>query len=139
MEFLLHKNNGKWLNTGKMTEHNRRLDDGSYRVMIEPASLRTSDQNRYYWGIVVNIVFKGLKDAGHNAVRDESDTHAVLKSLFLKVQFPGFGGELMEYVKSTTELSTIEFADYLMKIFIWAHEYLGVTIPKPNEQLEFKL
>ena len=84
------------------------------------------------------MVYEGLKAAGFDAVRHKEDAHEIMKSLFLKVTEER-NGVTIERVTSTTELTTIGFAEYLMHIFTWALDYLGITIPNPNEQLEFKL
>lgn len=45
-------------------------------------------------------------------------------------------GEVMTRVKSTTELSTVEFNDYTEKIRQWANEFLNLQLPLPNENAE---
>jgi hypothetical protein len=139
MEFLIHKRNGVFTNTGKMKAYNESLADGSYLVKIDNSKKRSNDQNSYYWGIVVPLVFKGLKDAGFDEVKTVEDAHLIMKSLFLKKFIPGKDGEGMEIVRSTTDLKTIEFSEFLLSVWQWAAEYLGVQIPEPNEQLEFEL
>lgn len=47
-------------------------------------------------------------------------------------------GELMTRVKSTTELSTVEFNEYTEKIREWANSYLNLQLPLPNEDVELK-
>lgn len=122
-----------------MQEYNKNLPDGSYLVTIESTKKRTNDQNQYYWGVVVPAVYNGLREAGFNEVKSRDDAHLVMKSLFLKQHIPGKDGEAFELIRSTTGLKTLEFSKYLMDIFQWASEYLGVVIPEPNEQLEFQL
>lgn len=46
--------------------------------------------------------------------------------------------EVMTRVKSTTELSTVEFNDYTEKIRMWANSYLNLQLPLPNETTELK-
>ncbi len=139
MEFYLHKRNGKFVNTGKLKAYNDSLPDGTYKLIIDHSKKRSNDQNAYYWGVVVPLVFQGLRDAGFDQVKSNEDAHLIMKSLFLKQQIPNNEGEVIEFVKSTTDLKTVDFAAYLLSIFQWAAEYLGVQIPEPNEQLEFNL
>jgi hypothetical protein len=47
-------------------------------------------------------------------------------------------GELMTRVKSTTELSTVQFNDYTEQIREWANSYLNLQLPLPNEDVELK-
>jgi hypothetical protein len=94
-------------------------------VTVEPIRKNRSDkENRYYWGVVVNLISKEL-----GYFPDE--THHALRFKFLRTS----GGEqgTLETAKSTTELSTKEFEDYLEHIRIWAGAFLGIYIPKPNE------
>lgn len=43
-------------------------------------------------------------------------------------------GEEKTRIRSTTELTKIEFNTYLEEIWQWAAEYLSITIPAPNER-----
>jgi len=114
------------------------LPDGNYEVEIKSTKKRSNDQNAYYFGVVVPMVYEGLKAAGFDAVRHKEDAHEIMKSLFLKLTEER-NGVTIERVTSTTELTTIGFAEYLMHIFTWALDYLGITIPEPNQQLIFEL
>jgi len=131
MEFIVHKRQGEWSNTGRMQAHNESLPDGSYLVSVTPTKKRTNDQNAYYWGIVVPLVHEGLRDMGYDEIKTKEDAHLVLRSLFLKKKI-----NELELVRSTTELKTAEFSAYLEEIGKWAAEYLNVTIPEPNTQTE---
>lgn len=42
-------------------------------------------------------------------------------------------GEVEWYVPSTTELSKIEFMDFIDKIYVWSSEFLGYELPIPDE------
>ena len=104
-------------------------------ITIEKAkSKRSSDQNRYYWSGVVPIVQQGLKDAGYRLSKD--DTHLAMRAKFLSEPIPMEDGKYIERFKITTELSKSEFRDYIESIKEWAFDYLNVTIPPPNTQIE---
>lgn len=47
-------------------------------------------------------------------------------------------GEVMTRVKSTTELSTVEFNEYTEQIRLWSNDFLGLQLPLPNENVELK-
>ncbi len=138
MTHIINKSSGSWRNVAAMRMYWDSLPDGNYEVEIKSTKKRSNDQNAYYFGVVVPMVYEGLKAAGFDAVRHKEDAHEIMKSLFLKVTEER-NGVTIERVTSTTELTTIGFAEYLMHIFTWALDYLGITIPNPNEQLEFKL
>ena len=90
-------------------------------IIRKPKTSRSTLQNSYYFGVVVEILAKEL---GY----DKDEIHEILKYKFLQSNAMG-----MPYVKSTTKLSTGEFEDYLEKIRRWAAEFLNINIPLPNE------
>ena len=116
-----------------MSEHfydniNRYLlttQDGPYRITIKKyKKQRTEPQNRYYFGVVVDILAKELgytKDEMHDALRDK----------FLKVatDIPD-----LFVILSTTSLNTEEFNQYIEEIKRWAATDLSIYIPDPNEE-----
>src|SRR5690242_8516545 len=56
------------------------LDNGKYLIEINGANKRSSQQNRYYWGLVVPIIQQGIKNLGTELTKEE--THEFLKSRF---------------------------------------------------------
>lgn len=111
---------------------------GRYAISAEMAKKRSTQQNAYYWGAIIPLVFEGLQHLGFETVQTKDDTHEVLKALFLKKDIPGPGGEVFVTVTdSTTRLSTVEFMEYMEKIAQWAAEYLGIVIPPPGMQTAF--
>ena len=92
-------------------------------IIRKPKTKRSDVQNNYYWGVVIELLSKEL---GY----DQDEMHEILKYKFLKTK----NGE-MEYVKSTTKLTTGEFEEYLDKIKRWSAEFLRVVIPDPNESI----
>ena len=63
---------------------------------------------------------------------DKYDWHIYLGNKFRR-DTKEINGELVEYVKSTTKLTTIEFEDYMEKIRVFASREMGCFLPKPNE------
>jgi len=92
---------------------------------------RTNSQNRYYWGVVLEI----LSDyTGH----EPEELHEVLKEIMLPKKEVKFklsdGKEVIRKISiSTAELSTGAFETYLQKIREWAQKRLNCFIPLPNE------
>lgn len=89
---------------------------------------RSKKQNRVYW-MYVNTL---SECTGFSS----EEMHEVLKFKFLKSELVNVNtGEILEFVKSTTELSTSEFTEFIDKIRLWSIEKLNVNLPLPNEQI----
>jgi hypothetical protein len=109
-------------------------------IKIEKAKKkRSTQQNRFYFGVIIPIVQNCLKDAGH--IMTNESTHDLIKLKFLKEALfvNEDTGEVIERIKSTTELSTSQFMDLLAEINNFTFEYFGVTLPSPNEDLTLNL
>ena len=100
---------------------------------------RSTQQNRLYYGVIIPIVQNCLKEAGH--VMTNESTHDLIKLKFLKETLfvNETTGEIIERIKSTTELSTSQFMDLLAEINNFTFEYFGVSLPSPNDDLTLKL
>lgn len=100
---------------------------------------RSTQQNRFYYGVIIPIVQNCLKEAGH--IMTSESTHDLIKLKFLKETLfvNETTGEVIERIKSTTELSTSQFIDLLAEINNFTFEYFGVTLPSTNDDLTLKL
>mgnify|MGYP002682657740 FL=1 len=97
---------------------------------------RSNPQNRYYHGVVVELVRRGLKDLGWEPKACSAEAvHEMLKREYLTVDEHVKDGVFLKRTRSTTELDTAEFSQYLEHCKQFAAENLGVLIPDPNEQL----
>jgi hypothetical protein len=96
-------------------------------------SKRSLPQNRYYHGVVVQMVMMGLRDIGYCLSHDE--THFFIKQKFNPVQIPNKHGEAIELPGSTTQMNKTDFSEYIERIAQWAAEYLSVVIPPANSDL----
>lgn len=104
---------------------------------------RSNKQNAYYWGCVINYVAQGLGDMGFESrLLTPENVHHMLRDMFLKddigIEQGEHAGEFVTMVRSTTDLSTTEFMDYIEEIQRWAAEFLGVVIPDPGEQADIE-
>lgn len=98
---------------------------------------RSNQANRYYWGVVVELIHDALNDAGWEVTKE--GTHDMLKFRFLREDKPiGNDGEFITTIKSTSELDTMEFGEYIEHCCRFAAEYLNTVIPPPGEQQELK-
>jgi hypothetical protein len=98
------------------------------RVLVDVApyrKTRSAQQSRYYFGVVVAILGE---DLGYQ--RDEM--HAALAHKFLGSVDEQTG--LMR-IRSTKDLSTVEFEEYMTRVREWAGQDLGILVPLPNEYL----
>lgn len=103
---------------------------------IEPfKNKRSSQQNRYYHGVIIPIVKNCLKEAGY--VMTNEDVHDLLKMKFLRETLfvNEDTGDITERTKSTTELSKSAFMDYVSEIRQFTLEYFNTDIPEPNEEI----
>lgn len=94
---------------------------------------RSDPQNRYYWGVVVEMIRMGIKQLGDDV--DSESVHEFLKLRFLPVREKideNTGEVIYRLPASTASLSTVEFLEYVEKCCQFAAEYLGVNIPLPQ-------
>ena len=89
------------------------------------STLRSNPQNRYYWGVVVDILSNEL---GYTP----EETHEILRQMFLTNRVM-VKDAFFNIPKSTTILTTVEMENYLTKIREWASISCGISIPEPNE------
>lgn len=116
------------------------LPDGEYILTLEKQKKKRSiNQNRYYFGVVLPILLHHFRQIGFNNIQTHEQVHEILKFKFLKESIVNDDGTFLERIKSTTELSTSEFMDYVAEIQQWAAEQFDLDIPDPNEILELKL
>ncbi len=100
----------------------RALEGKRITVTLSPyRKPRSLPQNSYYWGVVLATFAEHL-----GYLPDE--LHRAMAGKFL-VKNPG---EKIEVTKSTTELSTVEFNEYIEKIMQLAAED-GCVIPDPTD------
>lgn len=83
---------------------------------------RSSNQNRYYHGVVVKLV---SEVTGYTLY----EAHNALKMLFLRKHRDG----MPETIGSTKDLNTKEFEEYLENVRHWAATDLCCFIPEPNQ------
>src|SRR5689334_24948202 len=90
------------------------------RAVPKKRSLR---QNSYYWGVLVAMM---AEEAGYE--RPE-EMHDALRMHFLLKHTDA----PLPTIRSTTELTTVEFEEYMSKCRQLASEVYGLYVPEPNE------
>lgn len=103
--------------------------DGLKRVTIKAyRRTRTSQQNRYLWGVVYPAFVQFRQEQGEEF--DTAMAHDFFKLKFLRqtVVNKETGEVLGTTVPSTTKLNTAEMAEYIDKIVAWCADY-GISVP----------
>jgi hypothetical protein len=109
--------------------------DMDVTIIIKKRGKRSSQANRYYWGVLIEEIRQDIKRRGE---RVEADTiHEFLKEKFspnkTKIEIEATG-ELLELPGSTTTMNVSEFSEYLERIIEWCATTLELVIPPPNTQ-----
>lgn len=106
---------------------------GIQRITITEAKRqRTCQQNRYYFGVVVHLFHRFLNDQGEALTKEQ--THELMKAKFLRETVINHetGEVIGERIKSTTELSTKDFAAYVDQCIAWLADMFGIVCPPPE-------
>lgn len=114
---------------------------GKYVVLtVEIESKKRScQQNNYYHGVVVALIQEALMNEWGELLT-KAEVHELLKQhCNWKEVVNEDTGESLKIAQSTADLSTGEFENYLERCRQFAAEYLGVSVPLPNEQGTLKL
>lgn len=73
---------------------------------------RSAQQNKYYWGVYLPLI----ADEKGYMPHEIEDLHALFKGKFLSNGIKKILGENVRSIKSSTELSKVEFCDFLVNI-----------------------
>jgi hypothetical protein len=132
-EAFFYINDGGEISNPKVVRKAFKLNPGRYKLTIEDASKRTLPQNAWFHA-VLPYIFRGLRDAGFNEVKDVRDAKAVVKALFFKRTVTN-GIDTIEIIEGTSKQSKINFAEKATEIIDWAAQYLGIDIAPPSSQI----
>ena len=103
------------------------LPSGEYTLTISKRKKkRSGPQNAYYWAVVIPMIGKEIGEADAEAV------HALLKHEH-NYEIKVFGNEELRVPKSTADLTTSEFSEYVERVRQWTASFLSCYIPDPNE------
>ena len=108
----------------------------SITVTVERKTrVRTLPQNSYYWGCLITNIHLQLISDGWEVTQQQ--VHEMLKAKYLLAErYNEKTGEVMQIIRSTTEISTVEHNQYCEDVRRWAAETLGMNLPEPNEYNE---
>ena len=96
-------------------------------------------QNGYYWFVVVHEFCEGYLDT-YGEICTKARAHSTLKQEcnFREIVNPTTGAIRRE-ARSTADMTTVEFEEYLERCRVWIKEWFGRTVLLPNEQAELEL
>lgn len=135
-EVIVHIKQNEIFNKQAVKKFFAELRDGKYLVSAKNIRRRSNNQNRYLHGVVVPLVFKGLKDAGFDDVRNHDDAKIIIKDLFLRrTVYNSKTNTSIQVIRHTSELTTSEMLEFIDSVQRWASEYLNIYIPNPNEPM----
>lgn len=105
---------------------------GTHRITIKAHRKRRSDrQNRYYFPCFVAPFAQFLRDQGQSIT--DLDAHEILKFKFLRATcINPETGEAFDYTRSSTDLTTLEFYDYLERVAAWLADEFHIVVPEAS-------
>tara|TARA_R110002050_G_scaffold554_1_gene4030 strand:+ start:7959 stop:8345 length:387 start_codon:yes stop_codon:yes gene_type:complete len=125
MKFVIKDNKDKAL----LINYLRDLG-GDYSVDVKKQkNTRSMNQNKYYWKCIIQPLSKELgylTDEMHDTLKVKFN--ADFEMVTVNDKTTG-----LQKVKSTTQLSTADFENYLERIRVWAIVDLGIRLRAPNE------
>jgi hypothetical protein len=95
---------------------------------------RSSNANRYYWGVVLNEFVEFRQGQGEDFTADMAHEFFKLKFLRKPVVNLDTGEVLGQTTRSTADLDTAEFAEYIDKVCAWLAGY-DIAVPEANQYL----
>lgn len=101
-------------------------DTDKVRVIVEKErGTRSRRANNYLWGVVYPLIAEYMGET-------PEDVHEIMRSKFLRTKRIWRGGELT-ILKSTTQLTSLEFGEYVERI-IQEAAGLGISIPIADKE-----
>lgn len=101
---------------------------------LETKKQRSNPQNRYFRGVVVPMVAEAMGERNHEHVAE------LLKGLEeagpIMREYYDFGNTKIYRIKSTTELTTVQWEELMSIYREWGSTFLKIYIPEPNEHTQ---
>lgn len=105
----------------------------------KPVRKRSNGQNGYYHKIVIQFIYDALIQSGYDKKELDHDiVHDFLRNKFNTHEIVSEHGESIKIVRATSDLTTVEFMNYIADIQRWASTTLNIYIPDPNEQSQLE-
>ncbi len=100
---------------------------------------RSTQQNRYYWGVIVKSFQQGAEEQWGEYLDSEECHENLKKECNWKEVVNTISGDIQKITESTAGLKTIEFEEYEERCRRLIFTYFGITVMLPNEQGEIEL
>ncbi len=142
MKFHSKKVNGKFIFSAWAKARIAELpDDQEYSFEIKRYKKpRSLPQNAYLHGVLIPCFREALNQVGYDEVKTDEQAKQIIKNMFLKTSVTNHEtGEVLEYVKDTSELNTEEMAILYEDVWKFAAEHLSYVIPAPGQYAEMFL
>ena len=122
---------GKLNNPEAFREKLQRYEAKRITITISDEKKRSTDQNRYWWGVVIRKITEWLQGNGNDVT--DNDVHEFIKMKYLGEKEVKIDGKIYKRYRGTSELNTQEFADLVEKI---QRDFAqrGLIIPDPNQE-----
>jgi hypothetical protein len=105
--------------------HKAKMEGKRFELVLKlQKSQRSLQYNRYYFGVIVEILAESI---GY----DRESMHENLKLKFASLPDPNHDG--MFIIERTSKMTTERFMRYCADIQQWAAEFLNIYLPDPNE------
>lgn len=127
---------------GKLSLHNQKrflqeiaqCKDCEIILTVKKRGRRTTQQNRYLFGVVYSECRHAFLDLGYRMTMDQ--VHLFFKRRFLPEYIVDKDGTVIgEWEGSTRELNKGEFSEYIENIRSFAAEHLRINIPDADKNL----
>lgn len=103
----------------------------SIRISLEHfGNKRSTQQNRYYWGVVIMMIKDRFKFLGHDLTEEE--VHDFLKKEYNYKEIRTENDYFFKIPQSTTTQDTQSFFEYIERIRRFASLTLDLDIPDPD-------
>jgi hypothetical protein len=100
---------------------------------------RSSNQNAYYWGVLIPILQKCFRESW-GEIWSKEKTHDFCKMQFNFIEkINESTGEIVRIPKSTTENTTTAQEELHLEIRKFILEWFDIEVPLPNENLILEL
>lgn len=96
----------------------------------------TFGQNGYYRGVICQAVVDGAWEQNREIYTNEMAHQELKANCNYDEVINDATGEVRRRVRSTADLDTLQFEDYLERCRLWIREWFGIDCPPPNEQAE---
>jgi len=104
-------------------------------VFKKRKKVRGLQANKYLWACIVTPIHAAMREQGHDV--SKQDVWEFLKHRFNYTEIlDETTGEILRLPKTTTNLSSTEFATFIEDCIRFASEFLGIAIDPPNTQTE---